>query len=397
MRQRAIGWKPRMFLLTPPQLWIFLAGVVAAAQLGKMPALMPAIRPDLGLGLILGAVVIALVELGGALFGSVAAGIAARLSRIRVLYASLAALGLGSLVQAAAGGPSGLIAGRVLEAAGYLGVIVTAPVLMARAARPGEAGRSLAIWSTFVAIGIAIGATLSGYVAESWSWRAALVIWGLAAFAMLGIGLNMSLPAPGPAEARVRMPGRLAVLAAVGFGFYACFQVGLLALAPQYLVSERHLGVQAAGGLTGLGALVTALGALAPLVLGRSLHAGTGMTGVLVGSLVVPGLLGFVFFSDLPVWLLAATFIALNLLLGVYSALAFARMPLMSQDGDVTGVTGAIAQCGATGSLLGPPAYGLCVTLAGWQAAAAFGFTAACTAFLLTRAANRRLLRRVSR
>lgn len=383
-----------MRFLTPAQVWIFAAGVLAAVQLGKMPALMPAIRPDLGIGLVLGAVVIALVELGGALFGAVAAGIAARLSQTRTLFASLAALGIGSLGQAAAGGAAGLVGWRILEAAGYLGVIVTAPVLMARAARPGQAGRSLAVWSTFVALGIAIGATGSGALAEIWSWRVALAVWGGLTLALMALGWRVTLPVPDRSPSRFRWPGRLALRAAMGFGFYACMQVGLLALAPEYLVRERGLGVPAAGGLTGLGALVTALGALAPLLMSRYLHRSSRLTGVLVASLLLPGGLGFVFFADLPLWTLAASFLVLNLGLGVFAALAFARMPLMSEDGNVTGVTGAIAQCGATGSLIGPPAYGLCVTIAGWQAAAAFGLGAVCVAFLLTEAANRALMRR---
>ena len=46
--------------------WIYLTGLLAATQMGKMPPLMPLISPELGLSLLAGAIVISLIELGGA-------------------------------------------------------------------------------------------------------------------------------------------------------------------------------------------------------------------------------------------------------------------------------------------------------------------------------------------
>ena len=51
-------------LLGRRETWIYLTGLLAAAQMGKMPLLMPLISPELGLSLLAGAIVISLIELG---------------------------------------------------------------------------------------------------------------------------------------------------------------------------------------------------------------------------------------------------------------------------------------------------------------------------------------------
>ena len=215
-----------MALLTRTQAWVFLAGITAAAQIGKMPPLMPAIGPGLGLGLVAGAIAISLIEIGGALFGSRAARLAARLTERRTLRLALVFLALGGFGQALAPGAGALLAFRGVEALGYLGVIVSAPVLIARAAPRGRAGQALAIWSTFVAIGIALGATLAGGVADLWGWRTALALWAALVCAVLALGARVRLPSGAPGAAEARRPSRRAVVAALGFGGFTCFQVG---------------------------------------------------------------------------------------------------------------------------------------------------------------------------
>lgn len=380
-----------MALLTRTQAWVFLAGITAAAQIGKMPPLMPAIGPGLGLGLVAGAIAISLIEIGGALFGSRAARLAARLTERRTLRLALVFLALGGFGQALAPGAGALLAFRGVEALGYLGVIVSAPVLIARAAPRGRAGQALAIWSTFVAIGIALGATLAGGVADLWGWRTALALWAALVCAVLALGARVRLPSGAPGAAEARRPSRRAVVAALGFGGFTCFQVGLLALAPQYLVGARGFGVAGAGLLTGLGALATVTGAAAPLLLGRRLARGSSLAPLLAAALLLPPLAVFPFFLDLPRPLLAALFIGLNMVSGIFPALAFARLPQLSADGDVTASNGAIAQAGAAGSLLGPPVFAACVSLGGWQAAAGIGLAVSCLAFALSLRVDREI------
>lgn len=368
--------------------WIYLTGVLAAAQLGKMPALMPAVALDLDTGLVIGAVIISLIELGGALFGSVAALVSDRLSHRRTLLLALAALTAGSTGEAAASEAVALIFWRSIESLGYLGVIVSAPVLLARAANGAKAGLALALWSTFLPIGLAIGATSSGYLADMLSWRCALAVWAAIGLAMLLVGIRAPLPSGRDkmSAGSLRIPSRLAIVTAIAFGCFTCFQVAMLTLAPEFFVSEKGASLQVAGALTGIGALCTITGIAVPFWLSRmrAQSSSKRLTRLFAASLLVPAALLFaVYFEGFPFALSSAIFIVLNIVSGIFPALVFSLLPRLSHDSDVTAANGAIAQAGATGSLLGPPIYAYCVGLGGWPTAAAFGLVASSIAFLL--------------
>ena len=172
----------------PLVLLFYLAGLLAAAQLGKLSALAPLVAAALGLGLPLVALAISLIELGGATLGAVAGLLANRLGLVRCLRWGVGALAVAGLGGALAQGATGLFGWRLLEAAGYLGVIVSAPVLIARhAARRGGAagartqGLALTLWSTFVPVGLALGAWGSAGATAWLGWRGAVALGGAVA------------------------------------------------------------------------------------------------------------------------------------------------------------------------------------------------------------------------
>lgn len=102
-----------------PLVWtLYLTGLVAAAQLGKLSALAPLIAAELGLRLPTVALAISLLDVGGATLGAAAGLMAQRLGLWRSLRWGLAVLGLAGLGGAAAQGALDLLAWRLLEAAG---------------------------------------------------------------------------------------------------------------------------------------------------------------------------------------------------------------------------------------------------------------------------------------
>jgi hypothetical protein len=83
--------------------------------------------------------------------------------------------------------------------------------------------------------------------------------------------------------------------------------------------------------------------------------------------------------------------VALNMLGGVFASLAFALLPrLASEPGQMVRANGLLAQCGASGSLLGPPTMAACVQAGGWTAAAVLGLLASLVAIPLAWRASRR-------
>ncbi|MEP6971467.1 MAG: MFS transporter, partial [Betaproteobacteria bacterium] len=153
--------------------WLYGLGVLAAAQLGKMSALAPLIANDLAIGLTLAGVLISLLEIGGATLGFVAGLLVDRLGVARVLLAGVGLLVAGNLGETLSPSVALLITWRVCEGAGYLSVVIAAPLLIFRTAPPQGRTVALALWSSFVPVGFALGAMASGLIADLLSWRAA--------------------------------------------------------------------------------------------------------------------------------------------------------------------------------------------------------------------------------
>jgi len=401
---------------------LYATGLLAAAQLGKLSALAPLIAAELRLSLPTMATAISLLEVGGATLGAVAGLLAHRLGLRRTLRWGVAALALAGLGSALAQGVAGLMAWRVLEAAGYLGVIVSAPVLIAHHAGAAGArtqGLALTLWSTFVPVGLALGAWASAGAAGALGWRGAVLGGGVVA-AGLWLALWRSPlppraadaldPTPGPAathelthEVRLapgEVPPSLAPAAprlgpaawclALSFHLFALFEVGVLALLPTLLVQQVGLDAAAAGRWTGIAALAAVGGsAIAALLLRR----GAALRAPVMAALGLPALLLFAVFTPAPPPAVAiAGAITLNLLGGIYASLSFALLPRVAGGpAQMVKVNGLLAQCGASGSLLGPPLMAACVQAGGWPAAAGLGLGCALLAMPLAWRAMRGL------
>ena len=364
-----------------PLVWLlYLSGLLAAAQLGKMSALAPLVATALGLGLTTVAIAISLIEVGGATLGAVAGVFAHRLGLRRTLRWGVALLALAGLGGASAHGAAGLLGWRLLEAAGYLGVIVSAPVLIAHHAGAAGArvqGLALTLWSTFVPVGLALGAWASASAAAAWDWRVAMAASGAVGVLLWAVLWRADLPAhaeapdPESTAPTARLTPPLWCLA-LAFGLFALFQVGVLGLLPTLLVREVGLSAQAAGQWTALAALAAIAGSAMTAWL---LRHGIGVRLPVMLSLGLPPLLLFGVFTPAPSAALAiGAAIALNMIGGVFASYGFALLPrLATAPGQMVRANGLLAQCGASGSLLGPPTMAACVQAGGWPAAAVFG------------------------
>lgn len=366
----------------------YLIGVLAAAQLGKMSALVPLIAAELGLSLTTAAAAISLLELGGASLGIVAGLLSARLGLRRTLVAAVGLLALAGFGSGFAQGSVSLLGWRLLEALGYLGVIVTVPVLIVSVAAPSAAtGVAMALWSSFVPVGLALGAGLWAGMAAASSWRVAM--WaggGLALVALLVTAVaqhrartrrsddaaqagSQRPPPTARGDTGSKGAGAAAWYLATSFGCYALFEVGLLALLPLYLTSQAGATVAEAGRWTALASLATIAGSATAAWCMRS---GMALRMPMLASLVLPAAMLFVVFVDNPdATLVGWLAVVLNAVSGIYPSLAFAWLPQMAGGMHrLARANGLFSQFGASGSLLGPPVLAACVERFGWPAAA---------------------------
>jgi cyanate permease len=372
---------------------LYACGVLAAAQIGKFAALAPAMQRDLGLGLSAAAALVALIELGGALFAGRAARIALRAGLQRALLAAVLLLAAASIGQAWAGAVPLLFGWRLVEAVGYVGVVVTAPVLIGALAGPRLAPALLALWSTFVPVGMALGSWGLGWIAEGFGWRPAVLasgaVGGACALA-LRAGQRRALHAIDTAahEGGREPLGRAPWCLAIAFGGFAALGVGVLALLPTVLVGQG-LGVAAAARWTAWASLAAVPGSLLIASIARwpAAHRPTS-----AASLLASGALMFaVFGAGSQAAAVGMAALCLNLALGVYGGLAFALLPRVAGDAARAARTyGLLAQFGASGSLVGPPLLAFAAETAGWTAAAALGCALAVASAVVADIALRR-------
>ena len=366
--------------------WFYALGVLAAAQLGKMSALVPLITVEFAVGLTVAGVLISLLEIGGATLGFVAGLFVDRLGARRVLLTGMGVFALTGVGESLASSVAALLGLRLLEGVAYLCVVVAAPLLIFRSAPPGREAVALALWSSFVPVGFALGATTSGWIADAVSWRAATLVWAVLAALMMLLSFRMTLPhAAADADTvrrRLSLPRRSIWALTLAFGCYASFAVGLIALLPTFLVAQTGASARQAGLIGGLCAFISVLGVL---IAARLRHRGGNHTVWIVVAIVLPAVLLFAVFAEgASLARVTVLMLVLNTISGVYAGLAFALLPTLARsDHEMAVANGLTLQFGATGSLLGPPMFAACVERWGWTGAAVAGALVSTACLLL--------------
>ncbi len=368
--------------------WLYALGVLAAAQLGKMSALAPLIRIELAIGLTVAGLLISLLEIGGATLGYLAGLFVDRIGVRRVLLGGVALIAGSGLGQSLAGSVPMLIALRASEGAGYLCVVVAAPLLIFRTAPPGKQGVALALWGSFVPVGFALGAMSSSWLAELVSWRAAALAWAGVAAIMFAMSAQIAFaPSPQASQRRLVLPPWRIWALTLAFGCYAGFAVGTIALLPSFLVQQLAVAPRLAGTIGGLAAFISVLGVAMAAWLRHHSHESRIWTAM---AIVVPAVLLFGVFTESGTLLQATVLVMLlNAVSGIYAGLAFALLPsLAASDNEMAVANGLTLQFGAAGSLMGPPLFAASVERWGWSGAAVVGALASCLCLLLMQGAR---------
>lgn len=341
---------------------VLLAGIAAAAQVGKVPAAMTTIGAEFGLGLAGAALVVALFGLLAAA-GGLAIGLAA--ARIGARRALLAGAGIGAVsafAAALAPGFATLLMARVAEGAGFLLLTVAAPGLIAGAAAQRDRAFAMALWGTYMPAGVALG-LLGAPIVEAAGWRVAWL--GYAALlAAAGLACVMLAPAAPPAPAsgegiapqlRGLVAARRPVLIALSFGTYNVLYVGIAAFLPARL---EHLGEgTGAAGLAGaVAAVANALGNLAGGVLMRRGFAPALLTQAAAPVMAVLAAAVFVMPSATLATLAAIAACAVG---GLVPASLFALLPgSVPRAALAAPAVGLVIQCNNLAQLLAPPLIG---------------------------------------
>jgi MFS family permease len=360
-----------------------LAGVVAAAYVGKLPPAVPLLKADLGLSLVAAGWVASMfnvVAIGGALFVGLFAD---RIGALRACLAGLGLLVVGGSVGALAPGTGTLLVSRVVEGAGLIAVAVSAPALIATACVAKDRRLALALWSIYMPFGIALSVFASTPVMAAGGWRglwwAAVAATLVCLFGVYGMrGVYARPPGGGRKLADLIAPLRaLAPWAvATAMGAYTLQWMAVMTWLPTFLIQARGASTLVAASLAAVFSVANMVGIVAgSALLERNLPRGT----LMIGAFVAMAVCNLAIFSAAaPDLLRYAAVLGLSAFGGIIPAAVMSSSQRYARSpAQVGGLQGLIVQLSNTGQFIGPLAVAAVVSATGrWESALGVCLTA---------------------
>ncbi len=250
------------------------AGIVAAFQIGKVPAALPVLRAELGIDLVTAGWILSIFNVVGAAIGILAGATADKLGHRRLVLFGLWAVAIGSALGGLAPGVTTLLLSRFLAGFGFITIIVAAPGLIVRSARPEDMGMAFGFWGTYMPLGTAAMIVASPTLIAALGWRG---LWEInaglvAAYAIALAAATRNLggrPPPDTAGPRhlardirttLFAPGPL--LLTLCFMTYTSNFIAVMGFLPTFLVETRGMGAGLAASITALAVVVNAAGNL---------------------------------------------------------------------------------------------------------------------------------------
>ena len=344
------GSAHKVFLI----LTLWGAGLLAGGQFAKVSVILPefqGIYPQQADQI---AWLLTLVSVVGAVLGGAAATLANRLGLRYVLIASLAVAGGLSIWQATFPPFTFMAALRVFEGVTHLGIVVTAPALMAEVSTERWRGATMALWGTFFGVSFAIFGWFGIPFVDAFGVDHLLQLHGVCLFLIAGIigllirGHHAADPSgiashPQGTSALKAFQDVRVVWSGVGWLFYTLTFLALLTILPAQLSGELKPHLTTAMSLVGIGTGMLVL----PIALLYLKATTIVLTGFLFASVVTasgawanPLVLSIILFS----------------LLGLVQSGTFAAVAELNQSTAARTLGyGAMAQTGNLGNLIGTP------------------------------------------
>ncbi|MBM9509046.1 MFS transporter [Actinacidiphila acididurans] len=345
----------------------WLAGVLAAVELGAIPPVSPAVQSSLGLSF--GTVAWAtsgMTAVGAALgipVGWWTSRFCARCALLTGLVALSAAAGLCTFARS---WPM-LLGLRTAEGAGYLLVFVAGPIVLTRLTQGRAQAAALALWGTCVPTGVALATAVGGALASRLPWSCWLGLTGVGPLAV-AVLLALALPhLPSTATARrSRTAGTwVRFLAPAGaYAFMSLVSVAIVVVLSEFLLRARHETFAQAGAEV---AVVSAGSAVGGLLASWLLRRGVTVGALAPFAVLMPLACLPAFSAGVPLGAGVTAAVLVLLVNGLLISAVYAAVPAIARrPEDVDLANGALTQLGSLGALVGPPLYGLAVGYAGW-------------------------------
>ncbi|HER27053.1 MAG TPA: MFS transporter [Rhodospirillales bacterium] len=349
-----------------------LAGITAAAHLGKVPPALPLLRAELNMSIVQAGWVISIIAAMAMATGMAAGMVADRIGHHRIIIIGLAIIALASVVGSQASGATMLLATRFLEGVGVIAIAVAGPSLIIMSIRPRLLQLVLGVWSSWVPAGIAISMFVSPLILAPFGWRPLWLFWAALAAALALALFIRPVAAVNSDHPRHSFRGSLRLvlsragplILAVNFGLFTAQWGSIIMWLPSFLVEQRGLDVSSAAVLAGIVVAVNAPGNLAGSWL---LHRGVQRSHIIGGAHLMMGLCAIGIFSDvLPDGVRYGLVLLFSFSAGFVPTAMFASVavhaPTPRQFGAVSGL---LLQGSNLGNFFGPPAVAAVVAVMG--------------------------------
>ncbi len=299
-----------------PRIWIaFLAGCVAAFQIGKTFASLALIIDELSLSLVQAGLILSLFSLIAAIAGAGFGLLADRVGHLRMALVGLALSAAGSFIGAQVSSLEFLLLSRLLEGFGFILTIVALPSLISRSASEQDRPLAMGLWGAFMPAGIGMSMLITPLLVDWHGWRGLwndvgtmMLIWG----AVLYFAFRRSAAPPGlqlnavDFIAKLLRTGPLLVVA--GFVCYSSLYQSLTAFLPTMLVTGYDVPLAQAAHF---GAIVVVGNIIGNVSAGWLIGRGFAAWKLLTVSFVMMGLCAMLVFASItePAFKVAAGFL----------------------------------------------------------------------------------------
>ena len=163
-------------------LWIILAGYLAAIHIGKLSVVLPILQKELYLTLTQAGLSISIVQGAGMLFALAIGAFSEKLGLKRCLIAGLTILGASSIAGFWIDNIVMLYFFRFTEGIGFLTISLCAPAILKRISQPETISFKMGLWSSYMGLGVSIAVFTIPFILEFLRWQHIWVILGLLCF-----------------------------------------------------------------------------------------------------------------------------------------------------------------------------------------------------------------------
>jgi MFS family permease len=354
-----------------------LAGLIAAAHVGKLPPALPTIRHDLGLDLLTAGWLASMFSATGMLIALVLGVVADRLDHWRLAAGGLAVMAAGGFAGSLTHSAAQVIASRFVEGIGFLAVVVAAPSVVAQATSERDRSMALGFWPGYMPAGASLMILVAPWLLDAVGWRGLwIALAALAAVAAMAMLLRRGMAAPPrPASATPWAALRSAIaqpgpwLIAGCFALYGLQLYAVITWMPTFMMDERGTGPAVAAALT---ALVVVVNGLCNVLGGVLLHRRAAPTAMIVTSGIVMAIAAVASFSaSLPDLARYASSVILCGTGGVVASATFAMAPRFARSpAQTSAINGLLVQASGLAQFAGPSVLAIGVAQSGrWESA----------------------------